>query len=149
MNLERKQELLGLFLLDWQVKFHTVTCLLRNLAADPNFNTDFINKSLVLDDGDLYDNQMEWIAHFHQLNNPADCSFFKSFWVPIVKDSIEYFMDLSSETFKVFKVYKESDLWNSVRICEFSDVSYVPEFIFYPIIQCEDRAEEYEYDDII
>jgi hypothetical protein len=53
---------------------------------------------------ELNEYQLEWISLVAQFDNQIEKEFFKPYWVPVSKNEYEYFVDLSSRSFTVFKI---------------------------------------------
>jgi hypothetical protein len=49
----------------------------------------------IMDPGDIDASQEDWVRLCSKYENPHEKDFFKPYWVPIVKDSYDYFIDIS------------------------------------------------------
>jgi hypothetical protein len=47
--------------------------------------------------------QQDWIRLCSKFTHPLEKDFFKPYWIPIVKDSLDYFIDLSDDSYPIFE----------------------------------------------
>lgn len=97
-----KQILFDHFLIDWEEKFNKIHFILNYISSYPELGSELIDVQFLKSD-DLENSQLEWISLISELDNPIDSDFFKPYWVPIAKNSYDYFIDLSSDTFSLFE----------------------------------------------
>ena len=57
----------------------------------------------ILDPANLDSSQTEWIWLCSKFEHPLERKFFKPYWIPIVKDSLDYFIDISDDTYPIFE----------------------------------------------
>jgi hypothetical protein len=114
MNKKEKDELFDAFLEVWGDRLEA-----------------FISKeniSLELKD-EIYKRQKEWVSQVSQLDSEIDREFFKPYWIPTKKDSVDFFIDPSQQdqfVFEAFYMWSEPYEWyktipNSVHYPELDD----------------------------
>jgi hypothetical protein len=101
MDLKTKQKYFDRFLVDWGSKFRMVPSILKYLTSYPEIEDKF-KDFFPLELGNINNLQLEWVSLVAQFDNSLETSFFRNFWVPIKKDSYDYFIDLSSGTYSIF-----------------------------------------------
>lgn len=104
MDYKNKQILFDNFLNDWEEKFNKIYFILNYISSYPELGSELKDVQFLKSD-DLENSQLEWISLISELDNPIDSDFFKPYWVPVAKDSYDYFIDLSSDTFSLFESY--------------------------------------------
>ena len=99
-----KNILFSNFLKNWEIQFSQVPYILKYLASYPEILSRIKDLPLLNED-ELLASQLEWVSLVARLSDPIETSFFKSFWVPIQKNSYDYFIDLSQEPLPLFKIH--------------------------------------------
>lgn len=102
MQYNDKQMLFNIFTNKWQQQFEKVPHILHHVFSYPDVLAN-LNDVVPMDTSALYEAQLEWIALIAQLENPIENIFFKDYWVPIQKNRYDYFIDISSDKFQIFK----------------------------------------------
>ncbi len=113
MNHQQKEQLFNNFLNEWGSKFQKVPSILAYLSKYSVLQKD-LEDIPMLNRDELIRSQLEWIALIAQLDNPIETAIFKPYWVPIAKDNYDHFIDVSSNTFSIFRIYfrcVESHRW--------------------------------------
>lgn len=103
MNYSNKQSLFKNFLADWHSKFSKLPHLAYLFTTFPSFQQK-LEEIPIIKSHELNEYQLEWISLVAQFDNPIEQEFFKPYWVPVSKNEYEYFVDLSSKEFTVFKI---------------------------------------------
>lgn len=70
---------------------------------------------------EFYSNQLEWVSLVAQFDHPMDKDFFKDHWLTIQKDSYDFFIDISSESLRLFELDFFSDQpesWYCIPVCD-------------------------------
>jgi hypothetical protein len=104
MQYNNKQMLFNLFLDKWQQQFEKAPYIINHVLSYPDVIArlkDFVP----LDIEGLHEAQLEWISLLEQLENPIETEFFKDYWIPIQKDGYDFFIDISSDKFQIFKAH--------------------------------------------
>jgi len=104
MRYQDKKHLFLKFLDDWEIQFRKVPHILRNILSYPEI-VDKLCDFEPIQIECLGESQLEWISLVAQFDNPIESSFFKDYWVPIQKNSYDYFIDISSEKYSLFEVH--------------------------------------------
>jgi hypothetical protein len=102
MDYNNKQKLFDHFLNDWGEKFNKIQFILNYISSYPELGSNLKDVHFLKSE-DLEESQLEWISLIAQMNNPIDTIFFKPYWVSVAKNSYDYFIDLSSDTFSLFE----------------------------------------------
>lgn len=100
MKYEDKQKLYKEFLNEWGEQFSKITQILKELALYPEIISDLFKDEL-LSIEDIDESQLEWVSLFSQFDY-SEKMFFKPFWVPITKNSYDFFIDISDNKFPIF-----------------------------------------------
>jgi len=103
MNFIVKQQLFKNFLAEWDSKFRKLPHLAKIFTSFPSFQKK-LDETPLIESKELNESQLEWISLVAQFDNPLEKEFFKPYWVPVSKNVYEYFVDLSSNAFSVFKI---------------------------------------------
>lgn len=104
MDYKNKQLLFDVFFNEWEEKFNKIHFILNYISSYPELGSELKDVQFLKSD-DLENSQLEWISLISELDNPIDSDFFKPYWVPVAKDSYDYFIDLSCDTFSLFESY--------------------------------------------
>lgn len=104
MRPNEKIQLFNTFNKQWGHKFEKIPAILNYLSSYPIIVSK-INEFNLLTTKELNASQLEWISLIAQFDNPIEISFFKDYWVPIQKNGYDYFIDISSDKFPIFKVH--------------------------------------------
>jgi hypothetical protein len=102
MKFEDKQHLFKNFLQEWDTIFSKLPHLAKLFASFPSFQQK-LEEIPIIKSHELNEYQFEWISLVAQFDNPIEKEFFKPYWVPVSINEYEYFVDLSSKAFTVFK----------------------------------------------
>ena len=104
MKYQEKKELFKKFLAQWNSDFCKIPYILNYILSYPEIS-EKIEVFTPLNADDLYDSQLEWISLVSQFKNPIETTFFKDYWIPIQKNSYDYFIDLSFDELPLFEVH--------------------------------------------
>lgn len=134
------------FLASWQKKFKQIPHILNLISSYPAINKHFENINFQSID-EIEKSQQEWIALFTKLEHPLETDFFKPYWVPIDKNSYDYFIDLSSGAYSIFQVsYYPFEPYGWLKKYLFHDVSRLFQSLEDDSINLEKELEENEID---
>lgn len=92
------------FIDEWGKQFSDVRNILSYLNTYPDLMSSIELKSLH-DSESILPEQEDWVRISAKFDNPLEKEFFKPYWVPIVRDSIDYFIDLSDENYPIFETH--------------------------------------------
>lgn len=70
---------------------------------------------------EFYSYQLEWVSLVAQFDHPMDKDFFKDHWLTIQKDNYDFFIDISSESLRLFELDFFSDQpesWYCIPVCD-------------------------------
>jgi hypothetical protein len=101
---EQNMEVWESFLLRWGKQFENVKYIIAYL----NTYADVLSKiklKNIIDIDYLESTQSEWIQLISKFTNPIEIEFFKECWIPIERDSYDYFMDISDERYSIFEIH--------------------------------------------
>lgn len=92
------------FLKDWGNQYINTKHILSYLNSYPevlsNIKLTDIHKPDSIDA-----EHIEWLWLLSRFTHPIDIDFFKPYYVPIQKNSIDYFIDISDEKFPIFEIH--------------------------------------------
>lgn len=103
MKHSEKEILFYEFLKTWENDFNKLPYILKYLNSYTICN-ELFPKSKLINENNLFQSQLEWVALCAQMQHIKEKSFFKPYWVPIEKDNYDYFIDLSSNPISIFEV---------------------------------------------
>jgi len=113
------------FLTEWGEAFTKLKSILAYLQADPGV-LELLHLGSFIKPQDLEQHQSDWLGLLEQLKDKREAAFFQSHWVPVIADSLDVFIDLSSDRFPLFQVsylYEQPAQWMSQSL--FQDISEV------------------------
>jgi hypothetical protein len=90
------------FLKTWNEGYLKVKNILKYLSTYHDVLKK-INITDILDPANLDSSQAEWIWLCSKFKHPLERDFFKPYWIPIVKDSLDYFIDISDDAYPIFE----------------------------------------------
>lgn len=108
-----KQWLYADFLDDWGDRFEKVPLILEHVARFPELR-EKLGKNPLLSAHELGTSQLEWVSLVAQFDSPIESVFFRPYWVPVIQDNYDYFIDLSS--FSIFEtryLYVKTYRWRT------------------------------------
>ena len=122
MNLSQKNDLFSRFLAQWDREYRQVKGIIKYLNSYPQL-PEKIELNL-MDDTELDASQLEWVSLVARFEHPLEKEFFRSCWVPISKQGMHCFIDLSSTTFALFHThYFPFEPWGWFKQQLFTDIS--------------------------
>jgi hypothetical protein len=68
--------------------------------------------------------QKEWLRHYSKFDNPIDISFFKPYWIPIIFEGDNVYLDISNPNFPIFSIHYFFENWFYVPL-----IISLPEFL--------------------
>ena len=86
----------------WGVRFEDVKHILYFINSYPKSKLDLIGFEFESSEK-IEDIQKDWLRLLNNLTHPDDLSFFKSYWIPIAKNSNSLFIDLSTKNYYLFE----------------------------------------------
>lgn len=92
------------FLMNWSKQFEIVKHILSYLLTYP----DVLSKIKLTDvhnANSIESAQKEWVWLCSKFTHPMDIEFFKPYWIPLEKNSYDYFMDISDEKYPIFEIH--------------------------------------------
>jgi len=92
------------FLKEWGEPYDRGRHILHYLRSYPEVLTR-LELNDIMDPNDLDKSQKDWIRLCSKFDHPLEQEFFKPYWVPVKKDSYDYFMDLSHKAFPIFETH--------------------------------------------
>ncbi len=109
-----------LFLNSWGKQFEDIKNILTYLYTYPDLlsNIDLQN---LHDSESINTEQEDWVRISSKFDHTLEKEFFKPYWVPIVRDSLDYFIDLSDENYPIFEthyIFFEPYNWHKQFIIE-------------------------------
>ena len=104
MHYSKKQMLFDLFMDKWQHQFEKVPHILNHVMSYPEVLAK-IEDSVPLGMESMSKSQLEWVSLVAQFEDPIETKFFKDHWIPIQKNGYDYFIDISSDKFQIFKAH--------------------------------------------
>lgn len=122
MNLSQKNDLFSRFLAQWDREYRQVKGIIKYLNSYPQL-PEKVELNL-LDDTELDASQLEWVSLVARFEHPLEKEFFRSYWVPVSKQGMYCFIDLSSTTFELFHThYYPFEPWGWFKQQLFPDIS--------------------------
>jgi len=103
MIITNKPDYFSQFLSTWELQLKEVGYILKYLHSYANELQQLEIRELLRPD-ELYENQKQWVKLCQQFNG-EEKTFFNQHWVPILRDSFDFLIDLSSKEYQVFKFY--------------------------------------------
>lgn len=89
---------------EWGAKFNNAHHILCFINSFPKSKLNLLGIEFESSEK-LIEIQKEWLWLLNNLTHLDDTSFFKPYWVPIEKNSVSYFIDLSAEDYSLFKTH--------------------------------------------
>ena len=93
----------NLFLNTWAKPYSELKYILHYLKTYPELLSK-IGLDDIIDPQDIDTEQQDWVRLCTKFYHPLDKEFFKPYWTPIGKDSLDYFMDISEDSYPIFEV---------------------------------------------
>ena len=122
MKTNTHSKLFDEFISQWSTQFKDVVHIVDVINTYPQLLKKLDFKDLLTSD-ELLKSQMDWVRICSEYKG-MEKDFFKPYWIPIQKSSIDYFIDLSNPKYPVFKYgfvffepysYKKMNLFNSIE----------------------------------
>ena len=110
------------FIEKWEKQLNDASFILNILNTYPNVLKK-LNFEDVLNSNEIVDSQKDWVRICSKYKD-LEKEFFKPYWVPIQKSSLDYFIDLSDTNYPIFKIsfvffepysYKRINLFDSIN----------------------------------
>jgi len=92
------------FRMNWSKQYKNAKYILSYLNSYPDVLTT-IKLTDIYNPNSIDSAQKEWIWLCSKLTHPLDTEFFKPYWIPIQKESYDYFMDISDEKYPIFEIH--------------------------------------------
>ena len=92
------------FLDNWGDKFDKVKNILSYLNTYPE-TLSTLKLTGIYDPLSIVSEQMDWVRLCSKFEHPLEKDFFKSYWVPIQKDSLDFFIDMSDKSYPIFETH--------------------------------------------
>lgn len=92
------------FLEQWDTKYHQVPFILSYIKSYPQLISKLKGFNL-LDEKEVEASQKEWLLLMDKFDNPLEKDFFNPWYVPVLKDGYDLFIDLSSPGFTLFEIH--------------------------------------------
>ena len=90
------------FLNEWGKQFEDLKNILLYLNTYPELLSNIELQNLH-DSESIIPEQEDWFRISAKFDHPLEKEFFKPYWVPIVRDSLDYFVDLSDDNYPIFE----------------------------------------------
>jgi len=112
----------NLFIEKWGQQLNDVCFILDIINSYPHVLSK-LHFEDVLTSNEILNSQKDWVHSCSQYKG-LEKEFFKTYWVPIKKSSLDYFIDLSDKNYPLFKIsfiffepysYKRMNLFNSIN----------------------------------
>jgi hypothetical protein len=103
------------FLDNWGDKFDKVKNILSYLNTYPE-TLSTLKLTGIYDPLSIVSEQMDWVRLCSKFEHPLEKDFFKSYWVPIQKDSLDFFIDMSDKSYPIFETHFFFVSWNHKRL---------------------------------
>lgn len=109
------------FFQEWEKQLKDVSFILDFLHTYPSVLNQ-LKFERVLISNELYNSQNDWVRICSKYEG-MEKDFFKPYWVPIQKSSLDYFIDLSDPYYPIFEIsfvffepysYERMNLFNSI-----------------------------------
>ena len=110
------------FIEKWEKQLNDASFILNILNTYPHVLKK-LNFEDVLNSNEIVDSQKDWVRICSKYKD-LEKEFFKPYWVPIQKSSLDYFIDLSDTNYPIFKIsfvffepysYKRINLFDSIN----------------------------------
>jgi hypothetical protein len=92
------------FLDNWGDKFDKVKNILSYLNTYPE-TLSTLKLTGIYDPLSIVSEQMDWVRLCSKFEHPLEKDFFKPYWVPIQKDSLDFFIDMSDKSYPIFETH--------------------------------------------
>ncbi len=92
------------FLNDWGLQFNNVIHIINYLNTYPLILSLLGLKDIIVPH-QLESVQKDWINWFNKFTHEIDKQFFKPYWIPLIDNSYDAFIDISSGKFPVFAIH--------------------------------------------
>jgi hypothetical protein len=111
-----------LFFNEWAKQLKDVSFILDFLHTYPKVLNQ-LKFEEVISSSELFNSQNDWIRICSKYEG-MEKDFFKPYWVPIQKSSLDYFIDLSDSNYPIFEIsfvffepysYERMNLFNSIN----------------------------------
>lgn len=110
------------FIEKWEKQLNDASFILSILNTYPHVLKK-LNFEDVLNSNEIVNSQKDWVRICSKYKD-LEKEFFKPYWVPIQKSSLDYFIDLSDTNYPIFKIsfvffepysYKRINLFDSIN----------------------------------
>lgn len=111
-----------IFLRHWDKQIKDIKNILDFLNTYPNVLHQ-LKLDAILTSNEIVNSQKDWVRICSKYQD-LEKEFFKPYWVPIQKSSLDYFIDLSDKNYPLFKIsfiffkpysYQRINLFNSIN----------------------------------
>ncbi len=131
------------FLTSWEPAFQRVPSILNILSSYPELckRINFLSPRSL---DHMHEIQQEWLSLIYRFENPVDKSFFKAYYVPVEKDSYNYYIDLSSDGLSIFFLnYYQSEPSHWYKSIVFYDVNELMNALHIGCFDVEEHFKEF------
>jgi hypothetical protein len=107
---------------EWENELSDIKAILKFLHTYPKVLQNLELEDLIIDD-ELLNRQEDWYNLCKQYTG-LEAEFFKSYWVPLNKNSLSYFVDMSSQHYSIFRMqFSISEPYDYFKTYMFENIS--------------------------
>ena len=143
MSITKEPECFTKFLSQWELQLKEVGYILEYLHSYADELQQLEIHELLRPD-ELYENQKQWVKLCQQYKG-EEKTFFNQHWVPILRDSFDFLIDLSSKEYQVFKFFYFSISGIGYSRLPIFDSSFLMKSIHEPLLinnEIKNKEEE-------